>query len=114
MADLQSQLRDIIIRNFPTSDDPRHEWYFPSEWNFSAEAKYRFDFAWPKKLIAFECQGGTWMKKSKHSSGPGLQRDYLKYNYAQSIGWIVLQFDTHMVMGEGYVVQTIKNCLELR
>lgn len=113
MSDLHAQLRDIIVRNFQTSDLVLHEWYFPSEWEFTIHRKFRIDLAWPKKLIGFEVNGGTWMKgKSGHSSGVGIRNQYEKINHAQSLGWRIFVFDNTMLMDEEYVVSVITVALE--
>jgi len=66
------------------------------ELKFCPGRRFRFDFAYPEKMLAIEVQGQTW-HKGAHSSGTGLERDYEKMNLAQSLGWRVYQFSSNMV-----------------
>jgi hypothetical protein len=58
--------------------------------------RFRFDFYHPQSKVAIEINGGTW-GKSGHSSGRGLQRDYIKLNLAISEGWVVFQLSSTMI-----------------
>jgi len=57
---------------------------------------YVYDFAWPEFLLTVEINGGTHAgdngKKSGHSTGKGIQRDYTKSNAAVMHGWNPLVF----------------------
>ena len=57
---------------------------------------YFYDFAWPEFLLTVEINGGTHAgdngKKSGHSTGKGIQRDYTKSNAAVMHGWNPLVF----------------------
>ena len=62
---------------------------FEREVKFSSTRRWRFDFArWP---IAVEVEGGSWMAKSRHTSGKGFEKDAEKYNEAAILGWRVLR-----------------------
>jgi very-short-patch-repair endonuclease len=70
------------------------------EYQFHAERKWRFDFAWPEHKIALEIEGGVFGYKKKdgsrskrgaHSSVTGILRDIEKYNAAAANGWRVLR-----------------------
>lgn len=61
-----------------------------TEHRFHPTRRWRFDYAWPEKMVAVEVQGGIWTRGA-HSRGVGLTRDYAKLNEAQAMGWIVLQ-----------------------
>lgn len=66
--------------------------------------KFRFDYAWLDVKIAVELNGATWTKGA-HSTGRGIQRDYVKLNYCQILGWLVIQFDSSM--GELYCKEVL-------
>lgn len=68
------------------------------EYQFIADRKWRFDFAWPSKKVAVEVEGGTAFGKSRHSRGTGIEGDMRKYNRAALEGWTVLRYSTAMVM----------------
>jgi very-short-patch-repair endonuclease len=62
------------------------------QYQFHPKRKYRADFALPEKKLIVEVNGGTWMKKSGHNTGIGIQRDYEKSNCAQMMGYTYLQY----------------------
>lgn len=66
------------------------------EWPFHPIRKWRFDFAWPEKLIACEVEGGTF-RGGRHTRGAGYHKDLEKYNEATRLGWRVYRFDKLMV-----------------
>jgi len=61
-----------------------------AEYKFHPERKWRIDyifkqFTWGKHLlskyaVALEVEGGTWGKKSRHTTGTGFIADMEKYN----------------------------------
>ena len=60
--------------------------------------KFRFDFVHVPSKTAIEINGGTWgRKKSKHSTGAGIARDYEKANLAAIEGYTVFQLDRKMI-----------------
>lgn len=62
-----------------------------SEFFFSTERQYRFDYCIPEYKIAVEQNGGIHMRgNSGHSSGTGIQRDMDKNALAASLGWTVI------------------------
>ena len=68
------------------------------EWVFGRPRLFRFDFAWPVRLIAVEINGGIWARGGAgHSHPKGILRDYEKLNLAASLGWRVWQFTTDEV-----------------
>lgn len=58
---------------------------------FHPARKWRFDGAIPAFKLAIECEGGTWGKKSRHTTGTGFQEDIFKYGEATALGWTVLR-----------------------
>lgn len=57
---------------------------------------WAFDFAWPKRKLAVEIEGGTH-KKGRHTSSTGFREDCHKYNTAAMLGWTLLRGDSEMV-----------------
>lgn len=70
---------------------------------FCPTRKWTFDFAWPDKMLALECEGGVsfYVKRKsdgknvrvsgKHSGEKGFNDDCEKYNEALLLGWRVLR-----------------------
>lgn len=71
--------------------------------------KWRFDFAWPDRLIALEVEGGTWVAGA-HSRGRHFEADCIKYAEAAIRGWRVLRVTTDMVT-DGRAVGLLKRAL---
>lgn len=67
------------------------------EYRFHKTRKWRFDFAYPERKIAIEVEGGTYSRKSRHTSPLGYRADCEKYNSANALGWHVYRGDTAMV-----------------
>jgi len=84
----RTELEDALAFQIRTAGLPEPE----REHRFKAPGKrnpYRFDFAWPERMLAVEVQGGIWIRGG-HSRGAGQQRDMTKMNEAQIAGWRVL------------------------
>lgn len=56
------------------------------EFRFAPPRLFRFDFCWPAKGIALECEGGIWAY-GRHTRGSGFVADVEKYNLATMLGW---------------------------
>lgn len=69
---------------------------FEREVKFCPDRKFMADFMIGDKLIV-EINGGTWMRKSGHNTGVGIQRDYEKANRAQLLGYVYLQFTSNEI-----------------
>jgi hypothetical protein len=54
------------------------------------ERRWRFDYAWPDKLVALEVEGGAFTG-GRHTRGAGFVADMEKYNRAAVLGWKVLR-----------------------
>lgn len=61
------------------------------EYRFDTVRRYRFDYAWPDKMIAVEIEGGVW-NRGAHVRGKHYISDCEKYNLATSFGWQVYRF----------------------
>lgn len=79
---------------------------YQREVRFDPKRKWRFDFAWPKSLVAVEIHGMASFATG-HRVGNAHEKDYEKMNMAQLQGWLVLQFSGRQVMNES------AECLDL-
>jgi very-short-patch-repair endonuclease len=61
------------------------------EYGFHAKRKWRFDFAWPERLLAVEVDGGEWVQ-GRHWRPKGVSDDREKSLAADRLGWAVLHF----------------------
>lgn len=85
---LKKKIKEIELSNLQKHVHPE----FVAEFKFHPKRKWRFDYAIPGKMIAVEREGGTWMSKSRHTSGIGYNKDMEKYNEAVKLGWEVLRY----------------------
>ncbi len=61
-----------------------------TEYQFTANRKWRFDYAIPKYKIAIEQEGGTWIN-GRHIRPQTYLRDMEKYNAAAAAGWLLIR-----------------------
>lgn len=66
------------------------------EYRFAPPRRWRFDFAYPKRKIAVEIEGGAWTGGA-HTRGKHFESDCEKYNTAVVMGWRVFRFTGGMV-----------------
>lgn len=91
-----SQLEETLLFQIRALKLPEPE----REFRFAPPRRWRFDFAWPSKMLAIEAQGGVWVN-GRHSGGKGQINDMDKLNQAQLLGWKVLQFaESHIKSGD--------------
>lgn len=64
-----------------------------NEFRFHPVRKWRFDLAWPDRMIAVEVDGGVW-SGGRHTRGAGFVADCEKTNEATAMGWRVFRFPT--------------------
>ncbi len=84
------------------------------EWRFHETRRWRFDFAWPHLIppLAIEVEGGTWTRKSRHTTGKGFEKDAEKYNAAVLLNWRVLRFTGDQVR-DGRAIDVIVEALKV-
>lgn len=68
------------------------------EYRFDATRRWRFDLAWPDRMLAVEVEGGVWTG-GRHTRPTGFIADAAKYNAAAAQGWTVLRFTRTEIMG---------------
>lgn len=101
---LETKLAEIMERaGLPT---PEREHYF------AKPRRWRFDFAWPDRMLAVEVEGGIWVKGA-HSRGAHFNSDAEKYNEAALRGWVVLRVTTNTIRS-GAALDTIMRAHSLR
>lgn len=73
--------------------------------------KYRFDRAWPDRMLLIEVNGGTWAnaggETGSHGRGSGIDRDYWKADEAVALGYRVMMFSRSMLRRDP------RQCVEL-
>lgn len=67
------------------------------EHRFHPPRRWRFDYAWPDQLVAFEYEGGVWGGQGRHVRGRGYRDDCIKYSTAAALGWCVIRATVDMV-----------------
>jgi hypothetical protein len=67
------------------------------EHRFAPPRRWRFDLAWPDRMLALELQGGTFVS-GRHTRGVGYREDCEKLNQAVLDGWRVLQITPAMIV----------------
>jgi very-short-patch-repair endonuclease len=67
-----------------------------TEYQFSPDRGWRFDYAWLPQKVAVEIDGGTWTQ-GRHTRGPGVEEDCRKMAHALALGWWVLRVTTRQV-----------------
>ena len=61
------------------------------EFKFHPERRWRFDWAIPELMLAWE-YNGLFSAKSRHTTASGYTGDMEKLNAAQALGWNVQQY----------------------
>lgn len=81
-----------------------------AEFCFAPPRKWRFDWAWPERMIALEIEGGIWIK-GRHTRPSGFIKDMEKYNEAAIRGWRIIRC-TRAQFDSGSVIETMKRAME--
>ena len=71
------------------------------------ERRWRFDFAYPDRKLAIECEGAVW-SGGRHTRGKGFIADCPKYNRATVLGWDILRFTGDMI-DSGEAIATLQS-----
>ena len=81
------------------------------EHRFHKTRKWRFDFAWPARMLALEFEGGVYARgRQGHLSVRRFNADCEKYNEAALLGWRVIRM-TRAHLDSGQWVEWIRRGL---
>lgn len=100
-----SELEDTLLLAIRGAGLPIPE----REYRFAAPRRWRFDFCYPDRKLAIECQGGIY-SGGRHARGYGIDADLEKHNAAVLRGWDVLYFTSSMING-GLALDTLRQAL---
>lgn len=75
--------------------------------------RFRFDIAWPERLVYCEIDGGTYIN-GRHARGSGISSDCEKFSLASGMGWRVVRVDSPWVRERVAFVGWIRDALEWR
>lgn len=76
-----------------------------AEYRFEETRRWRFDFAWPNRMVAVELHGGAFTA-GRHVRGAGFVRDCEKMRVAAALGWRVLPIATGELEGRTAAVMS--------
>lgn len=96
--DLEFQIQD---HDLPVPD---------KEVSFCDGRKWRFDMAWPERMIAVEVEGGIY-SGGRHTRPKGYESDCEKYSKASIMGWIVIRATGGMIKS-GLAIKLINEAFE--
>jgi len=80
------------------------------EYVFCEGRKWRFDFAFPERMVAVEIDGGQWTANGGRHARDG---DREKLNAAAVLGWRVLHYSGAMLRDPLAVVNEVVEALEV-
>lgn len=92
------------------AQEPRREYAFAQD----DGRRWRFDFAWPEKLLAVELEGiFRFGDQTRHQRAAGYANDVEKYNAAVKLGWRVLRFTQDDLRKKPFeTIELVKRVLE--
>ena len=90
---------------------PRPEQEYPFQ-GLSGSRRWRWDLAWPDRMLAVERQGSTWTG-GRHTRGAGYRNDAIKSAEGQILGWIVIHVTTDMLK-DGTAFTLVERALQVR
>lgn len=82
-----------------------------TEFTFAPPRRWRFDLAWPSRMLAVEVEGGSWVG-GRHTRGAGFEADVEKYNEAVLLGWRLLRVTPKMI-DDGRALHAIERALRM-
>lgn len=103
-----SELEDTLVFQIKAVNLPTPA----REHKFHKTRRWRFDLAWPDKMLAVEAEGGVW-SGGRHGTGVGFTADCEKYSEAVLLGWRVMRFTGDQIKG-GYAINCIERALSKR
>lgn len=98
------------VNGNPVTTNLSIRYYGPrSSHDYIPARRWRFDFAWPDRMVAVECEGGTYTG-GRHTTGVGFEKDAEKYDEAALRGWTVLRF-TQRQITSGVAIELVERAL---
>lgn len=79
---------------------------------FAPPRRWRFDLAWPDRMLAVEVDGAVWTQ-GRHTRGSGFIEDCVKLNTATNLGWRVLRIPGPHVK-DGTAIRFLREALAFR
>jgi len=78
--------------------------------------RYKFDFVYPRLMVAIEVDGGTWKQTGQgrsagHAHPARITHDNEKRNIARLLGWRVFQFDTTAI-NDGSALEMVRELVQ--
>ena len=90
-----SQAESLLAMQIQAIKLPKPE----REYRFHPKRMWRFDLAWPERMVACEVEGGVF-SGGRHTRGVGFTGDCEKYSEAAIAGWKVIRVTpTHIQQG---------------
>jgi len=80
-----------------------------AQYQFAPGRRWRFDMAWPARMVAVEVDGGEWVA---HGGRHARASDYDKLNTAAILGWRVVRLRPSHLRNATATVSTIRALLE--
>ena len=90
--------------------EPELEYLFAPVVDGKPIRRWRFDLAWPDRLIALEIEGGFFRRGGRHGGQPSAIEDLEKRNAAAALGWRVLITDTSRAV-DGRIMPWLRHVL---
>jgi len=91
---------EIALAYFKECGLPRPE----VEYRFHSARKWRFDFCWPKHLLALEVQGGLFVR-GRHNQGAAMLKEHEKLNAAAILGYRIMYTTPRGLCTKDFVTQ---------
>ena len=105
-----SKLEDTLVFQLMASKLPAPE----REYRFSPPRRWRFDLAWPDRLLAAEVEGGLHIfGGGRHQRASGFEADCFKYAEAALMGWMVIRVTDGMIK-RGEALELICRALNIQ
>lgn len=100
MNKVRGMIPAILNNQFPGGE---------GEFKFHPSRKWRFDWAWKDKKVAFEYEGGIFTNGA-HTRGAHYDSDCEKYSTAAILGWTVIRA-TPVMWRDGRALQLLRMAL---
>ena len=84
------------------------------QYPFLPGRRFRADFAWPRRKLIVETDGGIYMRGGRgggHNTGTGYERDRRRDALAMLDGWRVLRVTSSMIT-DGFALECIERILK--